>query len=83
MKGYKEVYKSIFHYCNEYGSHENSFYIWNMHRIYFSPHESFMNILHGYKLVPLPYGVCKKKKYCNRKIGKKNPPFDKCPCSVS
>ena len=55
MKGFKEAYKSIFHYYNEHGSHENSFYILNMHWIYFIPNQSFMNILHGYKLVHLPY----------------------------
>ena len=55
MKGFKEAYKSIFHYYNEYGWHENSFYISNMHWIYFIPNQSFMNILHGHKLVRLPY----------------------------
>ena len=35
MKGFKEAYKIIFHYYNEHGSHENSFYISNMHWIYF------------------------------------------------
>ena len=53
MKGFKEAYKSIFHYYNEHGSHENSFYISNMHWIYFIPNQSFMNILHDYKLVRL------------------------------
>ena len=43
MKGFKEAYKSIFHYWNEHGSHENSFYILNI-----------LNILHGPKLVLLP-----------------------------
>ena len=28
-----------------------------MHCIYFIPNQSFMNILHGYKLVRLPYAV--------------------------
>ena len=54
MKGSKEAYKIIFHYYNEHGSHENSFYISNMHWIYFIPNHSFMNILHGHKLVRLP-----------------------------
>ena len=54
MKGFKEAYKSIFHYYNEHGSHENSLYISNMHWIHFIPNQSFMNILHGYKLVRLP-----------------------------
>ena len=35
MKGFKEAYKSIFPYYNEHGSHKNSFYISNMHWIYF------------------------------------------------
>ena len=55
MKGFKEAYKSIFHYYNEHGSHGNSFYISNMHWIHFIPNQSFMNILHGYKLVLLLY----------------------------
>ena len=46
MKGLKEAYKSIFHYYNEHESHKNSFYILNMHWIYFIPNKSFMNILH-------------------------------------
>ena len=54
MKGF-EAYKSIFHYYNEHGSHENLVYIFNMHLIYFISSQSFMNILHGYKLVQLPY----------------------------
>ena len=40
MKGFKEAYKSIFHYYNEHdehGPHENSFYISNMHWIHFIP----------------------------------------------
>ena len=49
MKGAKEAYKRIFHYYNE--SHENLFYISNMHWIYFIPNRLFMNILHGHKLV--------------------------------
>ena len=55
MKGFKGAYKSIFHYYNEHGSHENSFYISNIHWIHFIPNQSFMNILHGYKLVRLAY----------------------------
>ena len=55
MKGFKEAYKSIFHYCNEHGLHENSFSISNMYWIYFIPNQSFMNILRGYKLARLPY----------------------------
>ena len=55
MKGFKEAYKSIFHYYNEHGLHENSFYISNMHWIYFIPNQSFMFIFHSYKLVRLPY----------------------------
>ena len=55
MKGFEEAYKSIFHYYNEHGSHENSFYISNMHWINFIPNQSFMNILDGHKLVRLPY----------------------------
>ena len=52
MKGYK----SIFDYdISEHGLHENSFYISNMHWIKFIPNQSFMNILHGYKLLRLPY----------------------------
>ena len=35
MKDFKKAYKSIFHYCNEHWSQENSFYISNMHWIYF------------------------------------------------
>ena len=56
MKGSKEAYKSIFHYYNEHRSHENSFYISlsNLNWIYFIPNQSFMNILHGYKLLRLP-----------------------------
>ena len=50
MKGFKEAYKSIFHYYNEQRSHENSFYILNMHWIHFIFNQSFMNILRGYKL---------------------------------
>ena len=46
---------SIFHYYNEHGSHEHSFYISNMYWIYFISNQSFMNILNGYKLVRLPY----------------------------
>ena len=34
MKDFKEAYKSIFHYYNEPGSHENSFYISTMHWIH-------------------------------------------------
>ena len=46
---YHEVWnKSIFPYYNGHGSHENSFYILNMHWINFIPNQSFMNILHGY-----------------------------------
>ena len=55
MKGFKEAYKSIFHYYTEHRSHENSFYISNMHSINFIANQSFINILHGYKLVRLPY----------------------------
>ena len=55
MKGFKEVNKSIIHYYNEHGLHKNSFYISNIHRIHFIPNRSFINILHGYKLVRLPY----------------------------
>ena len=55
MKGFKEAYKSIFHNYNEHGSLENSFYISNMYWIHFIPNQSFMNILHCYKLVRLPY----------------------------
>ena len=55
MKGFKEAYKSIFHYYNEYGSHKNSCYISNMHWIYFIPNKLLINILHGHKLVRLPY----------------------------
>ena len=55
MKRFKGAYKSIFYYYNEHGSHENSFHISKMHRIYFIPNQSFMNILHCYKLVRLPY----------------------------
>ena len=36
---YSEWYKSIFHYCNEHGSHENSLYISNIHWIYFIPNQ--------------------------------------------
>ena len=54
MKGFKEAYKSIFHYCNEHGSHENSFYSSKMNWYYFIPNQSFMNILRGNKLVRLP-----------------------------
>ena len=54
MKGFKKAYKSILHYFNEHGSHENLFYISNIHWIYFIPNQSFMNISHGYKLVRLP-----------------------------
>ena len=54
MKGFKIAGEIFFHYCNERGSHENAFYISNMHWIYFIPNQSFMNILHGYKLVRLP-----------------------------
>ena len=54
MKGFKEAYKGIFHYYNEHGSHKNPFDISNMHLIYFIPNQSFMNTLHGYKLVRLP-----------------------------
>ena len=54
MKGFKEAYKSIFHYYNKHGSHKNSFYISKMHWIHFIPNQSFRNILHGYKLVNLP-----------------------------
>ena len=57
MKGFKEVYKSIFYHFNEHGSHENSFYISNMHWIYFIPNQLYMNILHGHKPVRLPYNV--------------------------
>ena len=35
MKGFKEACKSIFHYYNEHELHENSFYISNIHWIYF------------------------------------------------
>ena len=55
MKGFKEAYKSIFHDYNQHESHENPFYISNIHWIYFIPKQSFVNILHGYKLVRLPY----------------------------
>ena len=55
MKCFKEAYKNIFHCYNEHGWHENSFYISNMHWIHFIPNQSFMNILHGYKLVRLFY----------------------------
>ena len=51
MKGFKEAYKRIFHCYNEHGSYENLFYISNRHWIYFIPNQSFMDILHGYKLV--------------------------------
>ena len=44
MEGFKKAYTSIFNY-----------YISNMHWIYFIPNESFMNILHGHKLMRLPY----------------------------
>ena len=37
MKDFEEAYKSIFHYYNEHGSHENLFYIWNMHWTFFIP----------------------------------------------
>ena len=48
------IYKLIHNY-NEHGSHENSFHISNnMHRIYFILNQSFINILHGHKLVRLP-----------------------------
>ena len=41
---------------------ENSFYISNMDWIYFIPNQSSTNILHGYKLVCLPYKPkCEKK----------------------
>ena len=60
MKGFKEAFKSMFHYYNEHGLHENSFYISNMHWIYFIPNQLFMNILHGYKQVRLPY-MCYRK----------------------
>ena len=30
----------------------------------------------------ITYGVCKKRKYCNRMSEKKNSPFDKCSCFV-
>ena len=30
----------------------------------------------------ITYGVCKKKKYCNRMSEKKNSPFDECSCFV-
>ena len=53
MKGCQEAYKSIFHYHDERGSHENSFYISNIYWIHFIPNQSFTNILHGYKLVRL------------------------------
>ena len=66
MKGFKEVYKSIFHYYNEHVSHEKSFHISNMHWIYFIPNQSFMNILHGYKLVRLPYRTFRE--HCTRKF---------------
>ena len=55
MKSFNEAYKSIFYYYNEHGSHGNWFYISTMHWIYFIPNQSFMNILHGYKLVRLPH----------------------------
>ena len=55
MKGCKEAYESIFHYYNEYGSHENSFYLSNIYWIDFLPNQSFMNILHGFKLAHSPY----------------------------
>ena len=55
MSGFKKAYNSIFHYYNEHESYENSFYISNMHWIYFIPNQSFINMLHGYKLVRLPY----------------------------
>ena len=55
MSGFKKAYNSIFHYYNEHESYENSFYISNMHWIYFIPNQSFINMLHGYKLVCLPY----------------------------
>ena len=54
MKNVKEAYKSIFHYCNEHGPHKHSLYISNMNWIPLIPNQSFMNILHGYKLVRLP-----------------------------
>ena len=46
MRSFKEAYKSIFRYCTEHGSHENSFHISNMHWMYFIPIQSFMSILH-------------------------------------
>ena len=49
----------LFHYYNEPGSHENSFYISNMHWINFIRNQSFMNILHGHKPVRLPYHMSK------------------------
>ena len=53
MKGFKAAYKSICHYYNVHESREDSFYISNMHWIYCISNQSFMNILHGYKLVRL------------------------------
>ena len=61
MEGFAEAYKSIFHYYNQHGSHENSFYISNMDWIYLISNQSFVNILHSYKLVSLPYPL----KKCN------------------
>ena len=55
MKGFKVAHISILHYYNEHGLHENSFYISNIDWICFIPNQSFMNILHGYKLMRLPY----------------------------
>ena len=49
MKIFKEAYKNIFHYYNEHGSHNNSFYISNMHWIYSIPNQSFINT--SFKLV--------------------------------
>ena len=54
MKVFQEAYKSIFHYYSEHGSQENLFYVSNMYWIHFILNQSFMNILHGYKLVRSP-----------------------------
>ena len=35
-----------------------------------------------YFYFPITYGVCKKRKYCNRMIKKKFPPVDECSCFV-
>ena len=55
MKGFKEAYRTIFHSYNEHGSHKKSFYISNMHWVFFIPNQLFMNILHVHKLVQLSH----------------------------